>query len=152
MTSSGEYRRRGGEKDVAERAWRSMQDLVLDNDLQRAVSEALDVSFARLKALRRLAFKPMTGRQLADAMGTDPPHVTVIVDELERKGLVERTPHPTDRRAKILTVTPAGRRVAQKAERMLGEPPPALRALPPEDLAALDRIVAALLAAGEAES
>lgn len=147
--AAGEYRRRGAEKDVAERAWRSMQDLVLNNDQQRAVSEALDMSFTRLKALRRLAWKPMTGRQLADALGTDPPHVTVIVDDLEKKGLVERTPHPTDRRAKILTVTATGRRAAQKAERILGEPPAALRALAPEDLAALDRIVAALLAAGE---
>jgi len=143
-----EYRRRGrGEKDVAERAWRAMGDLVLDNDRQRAVSEALGVSFARLKALRRVAWKPMTGRELADAIGTDPPHVSLIVDELESKGLVERTPHPTDRRAKIVTVTAAGRRAAQKAERMLFEPPAALRALPAEDLAALDRIVAALLAA-----
>jgi DNA-binding MarR family transcriptional regulator len=145
--SADEYRRRGGEKNVAERAWRSMQDLVLDNDQQRAVSEALDMSFARIKALRRLAFKPMTGRQLADALGTDPPHVSVIVDELEQKGLVERTPHPTDRRAKIVTVTATGRRAAEKANRMLGQPPVALRALPPEELAALDRIVAALLAA-----
>ncbi|HEV7495812.1 MarR family winged helix-turn-helix transcriptional regulator [Baekduia sp.] len=145
--SADEYRRRGGEKNVAERAWRSMQDLVLDNDQQRAVSEALDMSFARIKALRRLAWKPMTGRQLADALGTDPPHVSVIVDELEQKGLVERTPHPTDRRAKIVTVTATGRRAAEKANRMLGQPPVALRALPPEELAALDRIVAALLAA-----
>jgi DNA-binding MarR family transcriptional regulator len=147
-----EYRRRGrGPKDdVAQRAWLAMGDLVLDNDRQRAVSEALGVSFARLKALRRLAWRPMTGRQLADALGTDPPHITVIVDELEKKGLVERTPHPTDRRAKMLTVTASGRRAAQKAERMLGEPPAALRALPAEDLAALDRIVAALLAAPDA--
>jgi DNA-binding MarR family transcriptional regulator len=144
----GDYRRRGrGEKDVAERTWRSMSDLVLDNDRQRAVSEALGVSFARLKALRRVAWRPMTGRELADAIGTDPPHVSLIVDELEKKGLVERTPHPTDRRAKIVTATAAGRRAAQKAERMLGEPPPALRALPPDDLAALDRIVGTLLAA-----
>jgi DNA-binding MarR family transcriptional regulator len=145
--SGDAYRRRGGEKDTAERAWRSMQDLVLNNDQQRAVSEALDMSFTRIKALRRLAWKPMTGRQLAAELGTDPPHVSVIVDELEQKGLVERTPHPTDRRAKILTVTPTGRRAAQKAERMLGRPPEALRALPPEDLATLDRIVASLLAA-----
>jgi DNA-binding MarR family transcriptional regulator len=146
--SGDEYRRRGrGETEVAERTWLSMCDLVLDNDRQRAVGEALGVSFARLKALRRLAWKPMTGRQLADALSTDPPHVSVIVDELEGKGLVERTPHPTDRRAKMLVVTPAGRRVAQKAERMIAEPPAALRALPAEDLAALDRIVAALLAA-----
>jgi DNA-binding MarR family transcriptional regulator len=105
------------------------------------------MSFARIKALRRLAWKPMTGRQLADALGTDPPHVSVIVDELEEKGLVERTPHPTDRRAKIVTVTATGRRAAEKANRMLGQPPAALRALPAQELAALDRIVASLLAA-----
>jgi DNA-binding MarR family transcriptional regulator len=151
MAADQYRRRRGGEQDVAERAWRSMSDLVLDNDRQRAVSEALGVSFVRLKALRRVAWKPMTGRQLAEAIGTDPPHVSVIVDELERKGLVERTPHPTDRRAKLVTVTPAGRRAAQKAEQMLFEPPAALRALPPEDLAALDRIVTALLEPEEPE-
>jgi DNA-binding MarR family transcriptional regulator len=150
--ASGDYRRRGGEKDVAERAWRSMQDLVLDNDRQRAVSDELGVSFMRLKALRRIAWRPMTGRQLADAIGADAPHVTVIVDELEKKGLVRRTPHPTDRRAKVLTATPAGLRAAQKAERMLGEPPAALRALPAEDIAALDRIVATLLAAEDPEA
>jgi DNA-binding MarR family transcriptional regulator len=144
---SDEYRRRNSEQDTAHHAWRSMQDLVLDNDQQRAVSEALGMSFTRLKALRRLAWKPMTGRQLADAIGSDPPHVTLIVDELEAKGLAERTPHPTDRRAKLVTITPSGRRAAQKAERMLGEPPAALLALPAEDLAVLDRIVAAVLIA-----
>ncbi|WCB95899.1 hypothetical protein DSM104299_04650 [Baekduia alba] len=148
MSGDDGYRRRGrGKEDAAERVWRSMGDLVLDNDRLRAVSDALGLSFARLKALRRLAWRPMTGRELAAELGTDPPHITVIVDELEKKGLVERTPHPTDRRAKILKVTPAGRRAAAKAERMLGAPPAAVRALPPEDLAALDRIVAALLAA-----
>jgi DNA-binding MarR family transcriptional regulator len=148
--SAEAYRRRDrGESDAASHTWLSMCDLVLDNDRQRAVSEALGLSFTRLKALRRLAWRPMTGRQLADSMSTDPPHISVIVDELEKKGLVERTPHPTDRRAKILAVTPEGRQTAERAERMIGEPPAALRALPAEDLAALERIVTALLAAPE---
>jgi DNA-binding MarR family transcriptional regulator len=148
---SGEYTRRRDDEDIAHHAWRSMQDLVLDIDQQRAVSEALGMSFMRLKALRRLAWKPMTGRQLADAISSDPPHVSLIVDELERNGLVERTPHPTDRRAKIVTVTASGRRAAQKAERMLGEPPAGLSALPAEDVAELDRIVTAILAAQDQE-
>ena len=32
-----------------------------------------------------------------------------LVDELERLGYVERTPDPTDRRAKLITLTGAGR-------------------------------------------
>jgi DNA-binding MarR family transcriptional regulator len=54
---------------------------------------------------------------------------------------VERTPHPTDRRAKLIRLTDDGRRAAQEADRILGEPPAALRSLPAEDLAALDRIL-----------
>jgi DNA-binding MarR family transcriptional regulator len=122
-----------------------MSDLVLDQDRRREVGAALDMSFARVKALRRLAAEPATGRELAARLGADPPFITVIVDDLEQRGLVERTPHPTDRRAKVIRVTDAGRLAAEKAERLLGEPPAALRTLPPDDLAALDRILTKLL-------
>ncbi|HEY6761463.1 MAG TPA: MarR family transcriptional regulator [Baekduia sp.] len=128
----------------AEETWVALRELVMGHDRRREVSEAMGMSFARVKALRYVAARAMTGRELATEMATDPPFITVIVDDLERRGLVERTPHPTDRRAKVITVTPAGRRAAQKAEKILSSPPDALRALPPEDLAALARIAAAL--------
>ncbi len=131
--------------DPALSAWAGLRELVLDHDRRREVTDALDLSFARVKALRRLAARPSTGRELAAALGADPPYVTLIVDDLEQRGLVERTPHPTDRRAKVVRATPAGRRAADQAERILGEPPAALRALPAGDLAALDRIVTTLL-------
>jgi DNA-binding MarR family transcriptional regulator len=135
----------------AERAWNGMRELVLGNDRRADVSAELDMSFARVKALRYVAGRAMTGRELASVMGVDPPYVTVIVDDLEGRGLVERTPHPTDRRAKVIAATAAGRRAADKAGKLLSEPPAALRALPAEDLAALDRIVSALLDATEDE-
>jgi DNA-binding MarR family transcriptional regulator len=127
-----------------ELTWQELRDLVLGADRRRDVTDALGMSFARVKALRHLLERPMTGRELATDLSTDPPFVTVMVDDLEQRGLVERTPHPTDRRAKLVTLTPAGRKAANKANRILGEPPPALRELPAEDLAALERIVAAL--------
>jgi DNA-binding MarR family transcriptional regulator len=130
----------------AERTWQELRDLVLGADRRRDVTDALGMSFARVKALRHLLERAMTGRELAADLSTDPPFVTVMVDDLEQRGLVARTPHPTDRRAKLITLTPAGRKAANKANKLLGEPPPALRALPPEDLAALERIVAALSA------
>ncbi len=42
--------------------------------------------------------------------------MVVTVDELERLGLAERRPSPTDRRARIIAVTPAGREMVAKAE------------------------------------
>ncbi len=132
--------------DLARRVWNVMWDVASSDDRKRAVADALDLSFARVRALRRLAAEPRTNRELARDLITDPPFVTVIVDDLETRGLVRREPHPTDRRAKLIRVTAAGRRAAEKADALLGEPPEALRALPPEDLAALDRILAKLLA------
>ncbi|MCD0482505.1 MarR family transcriptional regulator [Streptacidiphilus sp. ASG 303] len=130
---------------LAARTWHNLRALVLEeNDRRREVVDALGMSFVRIKALRRLAAAPATLRALAADLATDAPYTTVVVDDLARRGLVERTPHPEDRRAKIVSVTEAGRAAAAEADRILGEPPEALLALPPDDAAALDRITAAL--------
>jgi DNA-binding MarR family transcriptional regulator len=127
--------------DLARRAWRVLSDLVLDHDRKVAVSEALGLSFARVRALRRLAEQPLTLRALAERLAADPPYVTLMVDDLEDRGLVKRTPHPDDRRAKLVQLTAAGRAAAARADAILDEPPAALRELPDEDLTALSRIV-----------
>lgn len=87
----------------------------------------------------------MTMRALAAALGTDPGYTTVVVDDLERRGLVTRMVSAGDRRSKIVTITPAGQEQAQLAERILGDPPRPVRDLPADDLASLDRILTALL-------
>ena len=50
----------------------------------------------------------MTQRQLSDALQCTPRNVTGLVDALEDSGLVERLPHPTDRRAIHVTLTEQG--------------------------------------------
>src|SRR6202035_3620620 len=92
----------GTDADLARRAWRTMSDIVLDHDRKDAVSHALGLSFARVRALRRLAAHPLTLRELAERLAADPPYVTLIVDDLEERGLVQRMPHPKDRRAKLV--------------------------------------------------
>jgi DNA-binding MarR family transcriptional regulator len=134
----------GADADLARRAWRAMSGLVLDHDRKLAVSDALGLSFARVRALRRLATEPHTLRALAERLAADPPYVTLMVDDLERRGLVQRMPHPQDRRAKLVELTAAGRAAARRADEILDEPPPALRELPAEDLAALLRVLDAL--------
>jgi DNA-binding MarR family transcriptional regulator len=42
--------------------------------------------------------------------------MVVTVDELERAGLAERHPAPDDRRARIIAVTPAGKRKVAEAD------------------------------------
>lgn len=130
-----------GDTDLARRAWRAMSDVVLDDDRKVAVSEALGLSFARVRALRRLATRPLTLRALAERLAADPPYVTLIVDDLEARGLVKRFPHPEDRRAKLVQLTAAGRAVAARADAIMDEPPAALREVPADDLAAVLRVL-----------
>ncbi|GAA4594304.1 MarR family transcriptional regulator [Planotetraspora phitsanulokensis] len=140
-----------GDVETAARVWQGIRALVLDaHDRRKEVCEALGMSFVRAKALRRLLRGPLTLRDLAEHLATDAPYTSVVVADLERRGLVERATHPEDRRAKIVTVTRAGAKAAALAERILGEPPAPLLSLDPGDLAALDRIVAAIHRESEA--
>ncbi|TNC29691.1 MarR family transcriptional regulator [Amycolatopsis alkalitolerans] len=142
---SGDARGGRAVNDVAARAWGRMLDLVLErNDRRKEVVDALGMSFVKTKALRRLAARPMTMRELAEELLTDRPYATVLVDDLERRGLVQREVHPEDRRSKIVSVTPAGRAVSDTSAQILQRAPASLLALPEEDLAALDRILARL--------
>ena len=134
------------DEDLAARAWQAMRTLVLDRyDRRRSVCEALGMSFIRAKALRRIAGGPLTMRELAAGLGTDPPYTTVVVDDLERRGLVVRAVRPGDRRSKIVSITPSGQEQARLAGQILGTPPGPARELPAADLAALDRILSQLL-------
>ncbi|SEN27829.1 MarR family winged helix-turn-helix transcriptional regulator [Actinacidiphila rubida] len=132
---------------TAERVWRRLRALVLEqNERRKETADALGMSFFRVKALRRIAAEPMRMSELAVELGSDRPYVTLVVDDLVKRGLVERNPHPTDRRSKIVTVTPDGKAAAARADAILSTPPDAVSALPPEDLAALDRITAVITA------
>jgi DNA-binding MarR family transcriptional regulator len=123
----------------ADEAWEIMRELVLDNERRREVSDALGMSFARAKALRRIYKEPSTMGELATYLGIDAPYMTIVVDDLERQGLVARKPHPTDRRAKLVEATARGREAAQRARVILNRPPAELTALPEDELAALLR-------------
>lgn len=128
---------------AAERIWVGLRALVLEqHDRRREVCAALGMSFIKIKALRRVAKGPLTMRELTEQLTTDKPYTTLVVDDLERRGLVARSVHLDDRRCKIVTATPEGVEAAAKAEAILSEPPAALLGLDDEDLAALDKIVA----------
>jgi DNA-binding MarR family transcriptional regulator len=131
--------------------WLRMSDLVLDHTRRREVSEALGMSFGRVRAIRRLARTPMSMGEFAAAMGIDPPNATGIVDDLEAQGLVRRQPHPTDRRAKVVELTRKGKEKARRADAILATPPAGLRALETDDLEALQRILESVRAGGTSD-
>jgi DNA-binding MarR family transcriptional regulator len=131
-------------EDAAREVWSQMGDLVLDHGRRREVVDATGLSFGKTRALRRIARRPMSLKELAAALGVDPPNATVVVDDLESLGLVVRGPHPTDRRIKLVELTADGRALAAKADLILSTPPPSLAALPAEDLASLRRILGQL--------
>ncbi len=77
------------------------------DDHVRARAATLDLTGPQATALRELD-GPMTMKQLAARMGCEPSNATFVVDRLERRGLIERRPHPTDRRARELHLTAPG--------------------------------------------
>ncbi|MDA0563031.1 MarR family transcriptional regulator [Streptomonospora sp. S1-112] len=72
---------------------------------------AAEQGLTRVQALALLNLResaPM--RDLARWLSCDPSNVTQLVDALERRGLVSRSPSPQDRRVKVLVLTDEGRR------------------------------------------
>ncbi|TYB46110.1 MarR family transcriptional regulator [Actinomadura chibensis] len=62
--------------------------------------------FAALAAIERHG--SMTPRELADHEKVQPPSMTRVIAFLEERGLVARSPHPTDGRQVVLNATEAG--------------------------------------------
>jgi MarR family transcriptional regulator for hemolysin len=56
---------------------------------------------------------------VADAVGIEAPSLVRIIDQLVAAGLVLREDDPSDRRAKTLSLTAEGRRVAERLEKAL---------------------------------
>lgn len=86
--------------------------LAVHHRMFRAVNGEMSgcgLSMARTKVLMRLKEDGPTRQSvLAADFGMAPHSITDIVDALERQGLAERRPDPTDRRAKLVAITGAG--------------------------------------------
>lgn len=66
--------------------------------------------------LQKASAGEYTQKQLADLCALDKTTMVVTMDALERDGLAERRPSPTDRRARIIAVTEAGEAVVARGE------------------------------------
>jgi DNA-binding MarR family transcriptional regulator len=99
---------------------------------QAANRHALTLAEARV--LGFAACQPLPQRRLAERFGCDPSNVSLIVDRLEQRGLVERRADPSDRRARLIVATEDGSHLAQLCARERTWLGPALAALEPSQL------------------
>jgi DNA-binding MarR family transcriptional regulator len=75
-----------------------------------AVTAPWDLAPHQARALRVVArHEQVRPGELAGHLRVAPRSVTDVIDALEDRGLVERTPDPTDRRATVVTLTASGR-------------------------------------------
>jgi DNA-binding MarR family transcriptional regulator len=96
-------------------------------------------------AFARISYGGATTAELAEHLGVTKQAAAQLVDELVRKGYVERTPHPTDARARLLRLTERGWACTRAADAAAVEAVAPFRdQLGAERFAALVRDLAAL--------
>jgi DNA-binding MarR family transcriptional regulator len=86
---------------------------------QRAALKPFDITHVQFVLLATLTYLeasgPVTQKALADLAATDPMMTSQVVRTLESRELIHRPAHPTDRRARALAVTEAGRHLVNRA-------------------------------------
>ncbi|MQY12177.1 Transcriptional regulator SlyA [Streptomyces sp. RB5] len=126
---------------------------VLNTKLTAALAEA-GISQREQCVLVHALQEERTQIQLAELAHLDKTTMVTTVDKLEKAGLAERRPSATDRRARIIEVTEAGRRTAEQGQeivdRVHGE---VLGAIPEAErevfLSVLERLTSGALAQPE---
>jgi DNA-binding MarR family transcriptional regulator len=133
----------------AREAWQAMRELAHDpqclDRVHRLVGDAgLTPGIGKAMAHLPLDGRPLTMRELATALRCDSSYVTSVVDALEEHGLAERQAHPTDRRVKVVSLTPAGEQLAGRVQAELASPPTCFANLSAEELDELRDLLAKL--------
>jgi DNA-binding MarR family transcriptional regulator len=138
--------------DQAARVWAAIRELVASHPSKQLVRDTLDLGrgSGRAKSLMRLTQGPLSLSSLADAVGVDAPYATLIVDNLEERGLVERQPDPADRRRKLVSLTREGKTAVGQLLRMQQDPPTSFGTLSTAELDTLEGLVRRLTAGSAA--
>ena len=116
----------------------------MQRDLQRQV---VGTGRGKVRVLMQLETGSLSLGDIAEALQVDRPYATVLVNQLEEIGMVERTPDPGDRRRKVVALTESGRHAMREARDVLTTPPPQLTALDRADLKRLGAVLAKLVVA-----
>ncbi len=133
----------GREDQDLRQIWSGLYEFLLEEHERRLESASdLGVSPGDLKAMLRLEpGNPQPMHALARTWRCDASTVTWIVDRLEKRGLVERQAHPTDRRVKAVALSAEGEQLRDQLVAKLFEPPAVMRTLSESDRRVLQHVV-----------
>lgn len=91
-------------------------------DLEAAALDRLGIGVKHQAVLGVLADEgAMTQQRLGQRLGIDRTTIVGLVDALAGRGMIERVRDPADRRAYLLTLTPAGTDARRDGERLVRE-------------------------------
>ena len=145
----------GQGSSAASEAWRYVAELWFSDETHdrfHAACEASSLTPPQLKALLSLeAGEPQPMGALAARWKCDASWVTGIVDGLEERGYAARQTQPTDRRVKVVVITPLGEKAKARALERLYDPPPSIEALTLAEQRQLRDLMAKVQAARESQ-
>lgn len=131
----------------AREAWRLMFDVFVRTHPARAAAlgrRGLTPNDSRaLFSLEREQPQPIGA--LAKLWECDPSTATWVVDRLQKRGLATRTTPDSDRRIKLVSLTPEGDRLRAELAAEFAEPPEIFGRLDAADLTALANILQKML-------
>lgn len=118
-------------------------------DMEAPILRSHGVTMWAYVVLSRLGNEPLRGQAvLAQAIGADKTRIIDVLDDLQDRGLIRREPDPSDRRARLLALTPAGRRLRDRVRRDIRrEEERVLSSLPADERAVFLRALHRLSAA-----
>ena len=124
--------------------------LAITNMFQQDMARAFagtPLTESRVAVLWTLALSgPSTQQTLSEALSVTPRNISGLVDALEKHGYVQRVPHPSDRRAVLVTLTPDGEAAMARMQEEHAHLETELRdAVAPEHLAALEQGIDAII-------
>ena len=118
-----EFFEKGGR---SEKEFRLTRKLVLaarrwTNYADEMIKTQTGYSRAHWQTLCALAFSdgPVATLELSRRMSVQWPTLIRVLNDLEKKGLIERAVNPDDRRSRLLRISPAGRKVMSRVQDML---------------------------------
>ncbi len=125
---------------IAARKWTSFID--------ERIKQKTGYSRSRWQTLAAIAFSgaPVATLELSERMGVQWPTLIRTLNAMETEGLIERTHDLKDRRYRMITISPAGRKVLEDVRQIL-DPLRSikLKGLSTEDLMASERVLDQLL-------
>src|SRR4029450_1201110 len=129
--------------ELAGEVWQSLLGYFFAHrETTMGIAQELGLTPGHLKALFVLdADRALSMGEIAEALICDPSNATWLVDRLDERDLIERRPHPSDRRVKTVVLTPAGSMLKNQVIERMSQAPAGLTALDRAELEQLARAV-----------